>query len=147
MQYLSPHFTFDELTVTSHKDLETVNEARAMAYLPALQATAALLELVRSHFGGRPMTVHSGYRSPELNAAIGGAEHSQHMAGEAADFHIAGVELQAIFDFVRHQTAWKWGQVILEGHSPDHPSWVHLSTGSRCEALTFDGKRYHTAPG
>lgn len=32
-----------------------------------------------------PMRVSSGYRSPELNVAIGGSERSQHCKGQAAD--------------------------------------------------------------
>lgn len=34
---------------------------------------------------GKPMKVNSGYRCPELNAAVGGVPTSQHKKGEAAD--------------------------------------------------------------
>ena len=34
---------------------------------------------------GCPIHVSSGYRSPELNAAIGGSKRSQHMEGRALD--------------------------------------------------------------
>ena len=34
---------------------------------------------------GVEMPVNSGYRCPELNAAVGGVPTSQHMKGEAAD--------------------------------------------------------------
>ena len=34
---------------------------------------------------GVPIYVSSGYRSPDLNAAIGGAKRSQHMEGRALD--------------------------------------------------------------
>lgn len=33
-----------------------------------------------------PVFISSGYRSPEVNAAIGGSSASQHMQGLAADF-------------------------------------------------------------
>lgn len=39
----------------------------------------------------RPMTVHSGYRSPATNAREGGALNSMHMQGRALDFHIEGI--------------------------------------------------------
>ena len=34
---------------------------------------------------GRPLKVISGYRSPEKNKAVGGAEHSEHLHGNAVD--------------------------------------------------------------
>ena len=36
---------------------------------------------------GKPMKVNSGYRCPQLNAAVGGVPTSQHCKGEAADIH------------------------------------------------------------
>lgn len=42
------------------------------------------LDTIREAYGA-PLRVVSGYRSPEHNAAVGGAKASQHMAGRAAD--------------------------------------------------------------
>lgn len=50
-----------------------------------------ILEAIRMHFG-KPVTITSGYRTPEHNAKIGGAVKSQHMLGLAADIKIAGVK-------------------------------------------------------
>lgn len=41
---------------------------------------------------GRPLIVTSGYRSPEHNAAVGGATKSQHMLGTAIDVLTANVD-------------------------------------------------------
>lgn len=49
------------------------------------------LELIRYEFGDKPLTVLSGYRTPEYNRKIGGARASQHIEGRAADIVIAGV--------------------------------------------------------
>lgn len=38
---------------------------------------------------GRPMALTNGYRCPKHNAAVGGAPHSSHMTGEAADIEDA----------------------------------------------------------
>ena len=43
-----------------------------------------VLQPVREKYG-KPITINSGYRCPELNEAVGGAPTSQHMTGEAAD--------------------------------------------------------------
>lgn len=40
---------------------------------------------VRHLLGDRPIHVNSGYRCPDLNAAVGGAPDSLHMKGLAAD--------------------------------------------------------------
>jgi uncharacterized protein YcbK (DUF882 family) len=48
-------------------------------------ALAAAFEAVRTAAGGLPITVLSGYRTPEHNRAIGGARHSQHVQGRALD--------------------------------------------------------------
>ena len=52
---------------------------------------------LRDHFG-RPIFVSSGYRSPELNVAIGGSKRSQHVEGRALDLdgdvfgHVSNVQ-------------------------------------------------------
>jgi hypothetical protein len=111
-----------------------------------------MLEPLRARFG--PVSIHSGYRSAAVNAQIGGSATSQHMRGEAADLHVAGFTLQAVFDWLRHESGLPFGQIILEGHTPAAPSWIHLSLGepwrpvATCrQALTFDGSRYRAAIG
>lgn len=48
------------------------------------QLVAHVLDPLREAWGA-PVVVTSGFRSPRLNAAVGGTRHSQHMLGEAAD--------------------------------------------------------------
>lgn len=43
------------------------------------------LQNVRDYFYDRPIIVTSGFRSKELNKAVGGAANSLHMKGKAAD--------------------------------------------------------------
>lgn len=37
-----------------------------------------------------PVIITSGYRCPQVNKLVGGANNSQHMSGCAADFHVKG---------------------------------------------------------
>lgn len=37
-----------------------------------------------------PVVITSGYRCPQVNKLVGGANNSQHMSGCAADFHVQG---------------------------------------------------------
>ena len=72
---------------------------------------------------GRPLTVTSGYRSPEVNAAIpeGGAHHSAHEAGRAGDIVPKGMSsLVAAFDALRASEI-PFDQCILES------ACVHLA--------------------
>jgi hypothetical protein len=141
---MSAHFTLAELTRTSSGVANVPNAAETKA-LEAL--CSSLLEPVRSKFG--PVSIHSGYRSKAVNEAIGGSKTSQHMKGEAADFHCAAAKLEDVMRWIVTESGLKYGQVILEGHTKGKPTWIHLSLGapyrlgSSCmQALTFDGKAY-----
>ena len=142
---LSPHFTLAELTRTSSGQPNVPNAAETKA-LVAL--CSSLLEPIRAKFG--PVSIHSGYRSKAVNEAIGAAKNSQHMRGEAVDFHCPGATLEHVMRWIVTESGLAYGQVILEGHTAGEPTWIHLSLGapwrlgSQCQqALTFDGKSYH----
>lgn len=49
-----------------------------------------LLQVIREHFD-RPVRVVSGTRCAKHNRKVGGAKHSQHLLGTAADIQIDGV--------------------------------------------------------
>jgi uncharacterized protein YcbK (DUF882 family) len=51
----------------------------------------ALLQSIREKIG-KSITVVSGYRCEKHNRAVGGAKHSQHCLGNAADVRVHGVE-------------------------------------------------------
>lgn len=145
---LSPHFTFAELTSTAQRGLLARNEAEGLGCLRPLTALCVtLLEPVRARFG--VVSIHSGFRGPSLNARIGGSKTSQHMRGEAADFHCPAAALDDVMAWIVTESGLAYGQAILEAHRPGPPTWIHLSLGapwregSKCgQALRFDGARY-----
>jgi hypothetical protein len=60
--------------------------------------------------------VNSGYRSPALNAAVGGAVNSQHMRGEAADIRATRVttgEAVPIYELALEVLQTPFDQLIL----------------------------------
>ena len=56
------------------------------------------LDCIPEHFKG-PVYINGAYRNPGYNAMIGGAKHSMHMYGMAADIHINGVTPKQIAEF------------------------------------------------
>lgn len=80
---LTTNFSLEEFTITQMRGLDNTPTP---AIIAELRITAQLLELVRAALGGHPIIVTSGYRSPAVNAAVGGAVHSSHMDGQAVDF-------------------------------------------------------------
>lgn len=72
---------------------------------------------------GRPITVTSGYRCPELNKAVGGAKTSLHLRGMAADISTGDrTENRKLFQLVQSLKL-PFTQLIDESGF----SWVHVS--------------------
>lgn len=89
---LSPHFALAELTRTSRSQDNTPTPEHVAALT---RLCVDVLEPIRALLGV-PLRINSGYRSAAVNEAIGGAEGSQHLLGQAADIvpvgYVGGVE-------------------------------------------------------
>lgn len=69
----------------------------------------------------KPIIITSGFRSLALNRLVGGAANSQHCLGCAADFHIKGMKIDEIIDFIQKSDI-EFDQLINE-----YDKWVHIS--------------------
>lgn len=87
-----------------------------------------IFEPIRSHFNV-PIHISSGYRSKELNTAIGGSLSSDHCKGMAIDLdqqgHSEGLTNKQIFDYIKENLKFK--QLIWEGGTEQEPDWVHCA--------------------
>lgn len=87
-----------------------------------------IFEPIRTHFRC-PIIISSGYRSKELNAAIGGSLTSQHCQGEAIDIDMDGtpngVTNRMVFDYIKDNL--EFDQLIFEFGDKENPDWVHVS--------------------
>lgn len=73
---------------------------------------------------GKPVTITSGYRCPELNKAIGGVSNSQHMLGQAADIAVTSeADGMQKFNILKQN---KFVDQLLFEHSK-HSIWLHVS--------------------
>ncbi len=122
---LTPHFTLAEMTRSETASRRGIANVPGPAVIKALELLCVnVLEPVRAHYG-LPVIVTSGYRSPKVNAAIGGSSTSQHCFGMAADFTVAGVRNIDVAQWMQRRL--KYDQLIYEfGES----GWVHCSWNS-----------------
>ncbi len=95
---LSPHFTLAELTKTKSGIDNVPNEAQ----VENLRRVCRWLERLRRRWNERygslspdsdePIIINSGFRSAEVNKAVGGSPSSNHLTGCAVDIRVCGME-------------------------------------------------------
>ena len=136
--YLSPHFSLKEMTdsqtavkygianVPSEQEIENLRRLCQGTLEPLREA----LQL--------PMVITSGYRTKALNDKLGrSSKHSQHMQGQAADFHIGQTLMSRILCISRRKLLIKAFRRIILDESIDYdqliiyPSFIHVSYVSR----------------
>lgn len=151
---LTDHFSFYELTHTDRTQFQEKNRIVTPAQIDKLKQVAHILECIRPIIEV-PIKPTSGYRCPELNAAVGSSDRSQHLLCEASDFVPIGMDLGDAFRVI-----WKAvkerrlpvGQLIYETDATRFNgtvSWIHVSLGSpyrdqaRCnQVLRMQDKKY-----
>lgn len=119
---ISKNFTMDEFNVSaSHPELA---KGIPINIRPAIIALVTHVLQPLCDKTGWTCYINSGYRSIELNRAVGGALQSQHMKGEAADcvFKKNGVAVK-IIDVMKVAKEMKldFDQMIA------YPTFVHFS--------------------
>ena len=134
---LTENFTLKELTKSDtaiRKGISNEPNTDEIEKLKLLCET--ILQPVRDKFG--PVTVTSGYRSPELCQAIGSSVNSQHTKAEAVDFEVEGVDNADVAYWIKDNIS-NWDQMILEFYTPGQPNsgWIHCSITSKLERKQF----------
>ena len=131
---LSEHFTLGEMLRSQTAEAHNIPNIPLKCHITALQNLCQrCLEPTRQHFG-LPIQVTSGYRCPQVNRLVGGAETSQHMKGEAADITVprkywpfcctASEQIaRLLYKWMRDSV--DYDQLILEHHGSTW--WVHVS--------------------
>ena len=143
---LTNNFSLKELTTSdtaTRKGLDNTPNEAVTANLKTLAEN--ILQPVREHYG-KSVKVNSGYRSPDVNASVGGSKTSDHCKGQAADIEITGVANGDLAKYIAEN--YKFTQVILEFYTQGIPDsgWVHVSYDAndlKCQTLTAvkrDGK-------
>lgn len=125
---LSENLSLAECTKSlTAKRLGINNEPDEWATENLRQVAVNVFQPVRDCLGV-PIHVSSGYRSSELNKAIGGSVRSQHVEGRALDLDadvFGGCTNSEIFECIRENV--EFDQLIWEFGDQDNPDWVHVS--------------------
>jgi hypothetical protein len=95
---ITPHFTLGEFALG-----DPARRFVAQHQLETAAELATFLERVRTQFGGKRVTITSGYRPAAINRAVGGASGSEHLYDApgvgAVDFYVDGANIKAVQDW------------------------------------------------
>ena len=116
------HFTFYELCESGTAKTHNIdNKPSEEIRINLRNLVDNCLDVIRGKYG-KPITISSGYRCPELNRIVGGAITSQHTKGQAADLKGKNrAENEIIFNVIKELGC--YDQLINEYNF----SWVHVS--------------------
>ena len=135
---LSKNFALSEMVKSATAERLGVDNSPSDIHLVNLTHLAIrILQPVRDEFG--VITINSGYRSPSLNAKVGGSKTSQHCNGQAADFESFSTPNPDLAKWIANNL--EFDQLILEFYDGVNPNsgWVHCSynlMGNRKKILT-----------
>lgn len=130
------NFTIAEMVHSSTAEKLNIGNNPPLPVRVHLTETMTLLENIRSEWGkyceannlGAPaIRVSSGYRSPELNKAVGGVKTSAHVLGYAADIVPVNGKQDEFETFMAEMFAKKgyaYDQIIVE--KSKSARWVHV---------------------
>ena len=132
---LSEHFTFEELTITDHREFDNTPNVEETENLTRL---AEFLERIKIVLDGKPIMVNSAFRSEAVNNAVGSRNTSQHRIGCAADIRVPGMTPDEVVKAII-ASGIGYDQIIRE-----FDRWTHISVPNtkdmtpRRQALIID---------
>jgi hypothetical protein len=132
---ISEHFTLEEFLFSKAAARLGFDNTPSPIVRANLELVAASMEEIRTLLSDKPIVVHSGYRSPQVNKALGGVATSAHCQGLACDFVCPAFGTPAKVAFAILKSEIDYDQLILEY------GWIHVGLAqegmaARREALT-----------
>lgn len=130
------NFTIAEMVQSNTADRLKISNNPPASVRVHLTETITLLESIRAEWGkycerhkieNPAIRISSGYRSPELNKAVGGVKNSAHVEGYAADLQpVNGKqdEFEKFFATEFSKMGYAFDQIIIEKSKTSR--WVHV---------------------
>lgn len=111
--FMLSEFTDTDTGIANNPSQEEIRNLKLLAQ--------KVLQPARNKFG--VINVTSGYRSPEVNSAVGGSATSDHVHGRAADIQCE--DMAEVFNYIRKYLPFK--QLIWEFGTDAQPKWIHVA--------------------
>ena len=136
------YFTYEELIYSETALKKRIRNKTSKAIESNLQRLVdTVLDPLRKAYG-RSINVSSGYRSKEVNKAVGGVSNSQHTTGCAADITAGSRSANRELARLIVSLGLPFDQLINE---KDY-AWVHVSVADgkapRKDILHYNGRSY-----
>ena len=114
------YFKIDEFTQSPTARARHIDNSAPEAVVKNIhRLVETVLDPLREAWG-KPLIITSGYRCPELNAAIRGSKTSAHMSGRAADIGVHGNNIKQLAKLIVSNNL-PYDQIISE-----YGSWLHI---------------------
>ena len=125
---LTANFTLEELTRSDAAARNGWDNTPNEAEIENLKRLAMLLQQVKTAVGGKAVMINSGFRSKQVNDAVGSKDTSQHRIGCAADLRVPGMTPRQVVEACIAASV-PFDQIILE-----FDSWTHISVPNTLDA-------------
>lgn len=125
---LTANFTLEELTRSDAAARNGWDNTPNEAEIENLKRLAMLLQQVKTAVGGKAVMINSGFRSKQVNDAVGSKDTSQHRIGCAADLRVPGMTPRQVVEACIAASV-PFDQIILE-----FDSWTHISVTNTPDA-------------
>ena len=121
---LSKNFSLIEFTKSQTAIRKGIDNKPTNLHLASLTVLCnEILQPLRDWYL-KPITINSGYRSEELNKAIGGSKTSQHCKGQAADIDTVSDNIKLFF-YIKDNL--EYDQLLAEFEQDGNIAWIHVS--------------------
>ena len=124
---MSRYFRLEEFLRSDTAVKKKIDNTPSWEVIKNLERLAEFLDELREAWGSG-IRVSSGFRSLQLNAAVGGVSGSAHILGNAADISPVNGKMNEFEQFLkRWLKGRKFDQVIWETSKSSGGRWVHIS--------------------
>ena len=117
---LTQNFCLDEFTISQEAERHGYRNEPNEKQIENLKLLCVNVLQPLREIIGVSIFINSGFRSFNINAAVGGKFNSQHLEGKAADFIVPSMNLVEVFNIILQK--FLFDQLIYE-----FGKWIHVS--------------------